>query len=55
MTNKNKDSGAWWTFLIGIGLFIVATSPTMNRAYLSIIAGLACILVGVYQLKKNKK
>ncbi|MGY3725472.1 hypothetical protein [Granulicatella balaenopterae] len=52
---SNKDRGAWWTFLIGIGLFIVATSQMTPNSYASIITGLTCVLVGVYQLKKNKK
>ncbi|MGT2772172.1 hypothetical protein [Streptococcus marimammalium] len=49
MTQKNGS-----LFLMAIGFFLIAISPTMGNKYLNILSGLSLVLLGLYLIKKKK-
>ncbi|MDG3142083.1 hypothetical protein MKL29_04375 [Streptococcus suis] len=43
------------SFLIALGFFVIAISPTFGNKYYNLMTGFFLIILGLYVMKKNKK
>lgn len=41
------------SFLIALGFFVIAISPTFGNKYYNLITGFSLVILGVYLMKKK--